>query len=79
MTSLSNTLVHQAGTASAPPELWASGALLTTPVAGAVEFLTDKWYATISTGAARKELALIDAALTAGRRAVRNNEWQASR
>jgi hypothetical protein len=41
--------------------------LLTTAEAGAVEFLTDKWYPTITTGAARKEFTLNDIALTSGR------------
>jgi hypothetical protein len=44
-----------------------SGTLMSTAEVGAVEFLTDKFYATITTGAVRKELALNDAALTSGR------------
>lgn len=44
-----------------------SGSLLTSPEAGAFEFLTDKIYFTITTGAARKEITLNDAALTSGR------------
>ena len=44
-----------------------SGALNTTAEVGAYEFLTDKFYATITTGAARKEFTLNDAALTSGR------------
>jgi hypothetical protein len=44
-----------------------SGTLMSTAEVGAVEFLTDKYYATITTGAARKELALWDAAGTSGR------------
>lgn len=57
-----------AGTASAStsPLKFTSGTLLTTAEAGAVEFLTDKFYGTITTGAARKELTLNDAALTSG-------------
>jgi hypothetical protein len=54
-------------TASTAPLKFTSGTLLTTPEAGAVEFLTDKFYGTITTGAARKELALVDAALTSGK------------
>lgn len=54
-------------TANTAPMCFTSGALLSTPVAGTVEFLTDKWYATITTGAARKELTLNDTALTSGR------------
>jgi len=53
-------------TASTAPLKFTSGSLLTTAEAGAVEFLTDKFYATITTGAARKELTLNDAALTSG-------------
>lgn len=49
------------------PLKFTSGTLNTTPIAGAVEFLTDKWYATITTGTARKEVTLNDAALTSGR------------
>lgn len=58
-----------AGTATAntAPLKFTSGTLLTTSVAGAVEFLTDKFHATITTGAARKELTLNDIALTSGR------------
>lgn len=58
----------QAGTATAntAPLKFTSGTLMTTPEAGAVEFLTDKAYLTITTGAARKELALADTALTSG-------------
>lgn len=54
-------------TASTAPLKFNSGSLLTSAEAGAVEFLTDKFYATITTGAARKELTLNDAALTSGR------------
>lgn len=58
-----------AGTATAntAPLKFTSGTLLTTAEAGAVEFLTDKFYGTITTGAARKEITLNDAALTSGR------------
>ena len=61
--------VHiSAGTtsASSAPLKFDSGSLMTTAEAGAVEFLTDKLYATITTGAARKEITLNDAALTSG-------------
>ncbi len=51
---------------SAPIKL-KSGSLMTSPEVGAVEFLTDKFYGTISTSTARKELTLNDAALTSGR------------
>lgn len=46
-----------AGTA---PLKFTSGPLLTTPEAGAIEFLTDAVYVTITTGTARKQLAFID-------------------
>jgi hypothetical protein len=49
------------------PMKWNSGTLLATPVAGIDEFLTDKRYFTITTGAARKEYTLNDIALTSGR------------
>lgn len=52
-----------AGTA---PLKFTSGPLLTTAEAGGVEFLTDKYYGTITTGTARKEFTLNDAALTSG-------------
>ncbi len=44
-----------------------SGPLMTSPEVGAWEHLTDKLYFTITTGAARKEFALNDIALTSGR------------
>lgn len=56
-----------AGTTSVAPFRLNSGPLTTTPVAGNIEFLTDKFYASISTGPARKELSLNDIALTTGR------------
>lgn len=58
-----------AGTATAgtSPLKYTSGTLLTTPEVGAREFLTDKTYITITTGTARKELALWDIAGTSGR------------
>jgi len=59
----------KAGTTTAGSAPWKvnSGSLLTTAEVGAYEFLTDKGYLTITTGAARKELTLNDAALTSGR------------
>lgn len=62
-------IVHlKAGTATAStaPLKFTSGTLLTIAEAGAIEFLTDKFYATISSGAVRKEITLNDAALTSG-------------
>lgn len=46
-----------AGTA---PVKLLSGALNTTAEAGAIEFLTDSFYATITTGAVRKKIALVE-------------------
>lgn len=45
-------------TASTAPIKLTSGTLLTSAEAGAIEFLTDDFYATISTGPARKKIAL---------------------
>lgn len=53
--------------ASSSPLKFTSGALNTTAEVGAVEFLTDSFYVTITTGAARKEITLNDTALTSGR------------
>lgn len=53
-----------AGTTTILPLRLEAGPLLTTPLSGGVEFLTDKFYATISTGASRKEFTLNDAPLT---------------
>lgn len=44
-----------------------ASALKTSAVVGGMEFLTDKFYGTISTGTARKEVTLNDIALTSGR------------
>ncbi len=69
VSSPSGILHIKAGTATAStaPLKFTSGTLLTTAEAGAVEFLTDKYYGTITTGAARKEFTLNDAALTSGK------------
>lgn len=56
-----------AGTTTNAPLRFNSGPLTTTAVAGNEEFLTDKRYTTITTGAERKEYALWDAAGTIGR------------
>lgn len=54
--------------ASTAPLKMNSGALMTAPEAGAHEFLTDDYYVTITTGAARKALVLDDGArLTSGK------------
>ena len=47
-------------TASTAPLKFTSGPLLTTAEAGAVEFLTDAFYGTITTGAARKTFAFLE-------------------
>jgi hypothetical protein len=50
------------------PLKFLTGTLLTTPEAGAVEFLTDDFFATITTGEARKGVVLTDGTnLTSGR------------
>jgi len=51
-------------TANYAPLKFTSGPLNTTAEAGAVEFLTDKWYGTITTGAARKEFVMTDNAVS---------------
>jgi hypothetical protein len=68
VTSPTAVLHLKAGTATAStaPLKFTSGTLLTSAEAGAVEFLTDKYYGTITTGTARKEIALLDAAGTVG-------------
>lgn len=52
----------KAGTtaASSAPLKFTSGSLLTSPEAGAVEFLTDAYYGTITTGPARKTFAFTE-------------------
>jgi len=56
------TLHLKAGTASASsaPIKLTSGTLMTTPEAGAIEFLTDAFHATITTGAARRTFAFLE-------------------
>lgn len=68
--SVPTAVLHvKAGTtvAGTAPFKLTSGSLLTTPEAGTVEFLTDKFYGGITTGPARTEFTLNDAALTSGR------------
>jgi len=50
--------------ANTAPLKFTSGVLNTTPEAGAVEFLTDAFYGTITTGGARKQFAFTDLAQT---------------
>jgi len=66
---LGGSINLRAGTATAGtyPIKFTSGPLLTTAVAGVNEFLTDKFYGTITTGAARKEFTMNDGSLTSGR------------
>lgn len=56
-----------AGSTTIAPINFSSGPLRTTPAIGAFEFLTDKFYGTITTGTARKEFTLNDISLTSGR------------
>jgi len=53
-------------TASTAPLKFISGTLLTTPEVGAVEFLTDKFYGTITTGAVRKTFAFLESPVFTG-------------
>jgi hypothetical protein len=54
-------------TANTAPLKFTSGTLLSSAEAGAMEFLTDNAYITITTGAARKEFTLNDITLTSTR------------
>lgn len=68
-TSAATALLHlDAGTTSKAPMRFTSGPLTTSTniLAGNVEFLTDKWYGTLTTGPAAKEFTMNDAALTSG-------------
>jgi hypothetical protein len=67
--TMTGTLVLRTGsnTAGTAPVKFVSGFLLTSPEAGAVEFLNDDLLLTITTGTARKRLALCDASLTSGK------------
>ncbi|MFA5207148.1 MAG: hypothetical protein WC428_00460 [Candidatus Paceibacterota bacterium] len=57
-----------AGTNAIAPLKLTSGVSLTTPVAGAIEFTTDNYFATITTGTARKGIILNDGTnLTSGK------------
>ncbi|MEO7960673.1 MAG: tail fiber domain-containing protein [Ginsengibacter sp.] len=59
----------KAGSAAAntAPLKFTSGSTMSTPEVGAVEFLTDKFYGTITTGTSRKEFTFNDAPLVSGR------------
>ena len=69
VTSPTAVLHLKAGTttASTAPLKFTSGTSMTNAEAGAVEFTTDNYYATITTGTARKAIVLDDVGLTAGR------------
>lgn len=53
-------LLLAAGKTYAAPLKFTSGSLLSSAQAGAFEFLTDDFYGTITTGTARKKIALLD-------------------
>lgn len=61
-TSVSPTgpVVLSAGTTTNKPIQFTSGTLLTSPLAGTMEFLTDAFYGTITTGPARKTFAFLE-------------------
>ena len=62
------TLAAGTATAGTAPLCLTSGTVLTTAVAGTIEFTTDNFFATITTGAARKAFILDDGArLTSGK------------
>lgn len=67
--TLTSTLTLRTGgtAAGSEPLKFVSASLLTAATVGTLEFLTDKYYGTITTGTARKEFALWDAAGTSGR------------
>jgi hypothetical protein len=62
ITTVTARLHLPAGTASASsaPLKFTSGTLLTSPEAGAIEFLTDKFYGTQTTGPTRKAFAFVE-------------------
>jgi hypothetical protein len=71
-TSITQTLLRgtvlYAGTNTIAPLKFTSGVSLASPVAGAIEFTTDDYFATITTGTARKGFVLDDGArLTSGK------------
>jgi len=67
-TSPSHMLEIVAGTTTVAPIKLTSGVSLTSPVAGAIEFTTDDFFATITTGPSRKAFILDDGTrLTSGK------------
>jgi hypothetical protein len=71
--SASAYLHIMAGTTALSPFRLTSGSLRTTAQVGDIEFLTDKLYLTITTGAVRKELTLNDSSLADGYMPVANS------
>ena len=63
LTGMTN-ITFAAGTATVAPINLTSGVVLTTPVVGAFEFVTDTLSFTITTGATRKTIAFTDSAMT---------------
>jgi hypothetical protein len=57
--NLQNILGAGSTAAGSFPVKYTSGALMTAPEIGAVEFLTDKWYGTVTTGTARREFVMV--------------------
>ncbi|MCI4435704.1 MAG: hypothetical protein JHC33_02685, partial [Ignisphaera sp.] len=57
-------ITHIAGTNSVAPIVLTSGVVLTAPVVGAFEFVTDTLSFTITTGTARKTIAFTDSAMS---------------
>jgi hypothetical protein len=58
--SIPLTFILKAGTIDKAPMQLQSGPLKTVPVPGSLEFLTDKFFATQTTGTTRKEIKLVD-------------------
>ncbi len=58
--TLTGPLVLSAGTTTNKPLQFQLGTLLTLPLAGTIEFLTDAYYGTITTGSARKTFAFLE-------------------
>ena len=62
--TLTSRLNLVAGSTTVPALVLSSGAVLTTPVAGAVEWTGNSLYVTLSTGPTRKEIAFLDSNIT---------------
>lgn len=61
--TLLDKLILVTGSTTVTPLQFTSGPLNTTPVAGAIEFLTDKFYGVTTTGATRREFTMNSSAL----------------